>query len=277
MHTNHTNALPWRVEDIDFHRINRKLAIANEDLLLLLCVASFAESGSSLYASNLVRFFEHDAEITEWLAKRWQHEELQHGRALKAYIRYVWPEFDWDTAFKHFFADYARICTFEALEKTRALEMVTRCVIETGTATLYQALHTCSDEPILKEITHYIRTDEVRHYKYFFKYFKKYQAIERNSRLAIFGALARRVTEIKHDDTEIALGYVYKFRYPDEAEASNRKRFRQINARVNALVRHHFPAEMCIKMLLKPLDLPPRLQTVIYYPLAKLTQYLFLR
>lgn len=266
-----THVMPWRIEDIDLTRIDRQRAAANEDLLLLLCAASFIESGSDLYTSNLSQFFGDDPEVSEWLNTHWEHEELQHGRALKAYIAHVWPEFDWDRAFANFFDEYSKTCSVEAFEKTRALEMVARCVVETGTATLYRAISECSDEPVLKQITDYIRTDEVRHYKHFFKYFKKYNRIEGNGRLAVLGALLRRVMEIKNEDSEIALRHVFAIRYPERVGdvAYNRERA----ARVNALVRRNLSADMCVKMLLKPLDLPARIQPGVHYPLAKLTQH----
>ncbi|KGV06714.1 ferritin-like domain-containing protein [Burkholderia pseudomallei] len=273
--SNTTHEMPWRIEDIDLTRIDRQRAAANEDLLLLLCAASFIESGSDLYTSNLSQFFDDDPEVSAWLNAEWEHEELQHGRALKAYIAYVWPEFDWDLAFANFFEEYSKTCSLEAFEKTRALEMVARCVVETGTATLYRAINECSDEPVLKEITDNIRTDEVRHYKHFFRYFKKYNKVEGNGRLAVLGALTRRVLEIKNEDSEIALRHVFAVHYPERAGDSAYCRER--TARVNALVRRNLSADMCVKMLLKPLELPAKIQPGLHYPLTKLTQHVFFR
>jgi hypothetical protein len=275
MHTELNHVMPWRIEDIDLTRIDRQKAVANEDLLLLLCAASFIESGTDLYTSNLSKFFDGDPEVSAWLNNEWEPEEMQHGRALKTYIAYVWPEFDWDTAFRNFMDEYSLTCSVEDFEKTRALEMVARCVVETGTATLYRAIGECSDEPVLKEITDNIRTDEVRHYKHFFKYFKKYNKIEGNGRLAVLGALMRRVIEIKNEDSEIALRHVFAIRYPERVrdQAYNRERA----ARINALVRRNLSADMCVKMLLKPLDLPAKIQPGVHYPLAKITQHVFFR
>ncbi|WP_322094626.1 ferritin-like domain-containing protein [Paraburkholderia bannensis] len=269
------HVMPWRIEDIDLTRIDRERARANEDLLLLLCASSFIESGSDLYTSNLSVFFNGDPEVSDWLNNEWEHEEMQHGRALKTYINYVWPEFDWDTAFRSFFEEYSKTCSFEEFEKTRALEMVARCVVETGTATLYRAIGECSDEPVLKEITDNIRSDEVRHYKHFFKYFKKYNQVEGQGRLAVLGALMRRVMEIKNEDSEIALRHVFAVRYPDRVQDAAYNR--ELTARVNKLVRHNLSADMCVKMLLKPLNLPARIQPSVHYPLTKITQHVFFR
>jgi hypothetical protein len=275
MHPDSTHVMPWRIEDIDLSRIDRRKAVSNEHLLLLLCACSFIESGTDLYTSNLSRYFNDDPEISAWLNNEWEPEEMQHGRALKTYIHHVWPEFDWDTAFKNFFAEYSLTCSMEDFEKKRALEMVARCVVETGTATLYRAINDCSDEPVLKQITDNIRTDEVRHYKHFFRFFKKYNKIEGNGRFAVLGALLRRVMEIKNEDSEIALRHVFAIRYPDRANDTAHNR--ELAARVNALVRRNLSADMCVKMLLKPLDLPARIQPSVHYPIAKITQHVFFR
>ncbi|MEX3786992.1 ferritin-like domain-containing protein [Paraburkholderia sp. JPY432] len=275
MHTELNHVMPWRIEDIDLTRIDRQKAAANEDLLLLLCAASFIESGTDLYTSNLSTFFNDDPEVSAWLNHEWEPEEMQHGRALQTYIAYVWPEFDWHTAFRNFMGEYSLTCSVDDFEKTRALEMVARCVVETGTATLYRAINECSDEPVLKQITDNIRTDEVRHYKHFFRYFKKYNRIEGNGRLAVLGALMRRVMEIKNEDSEIALRHVFAIRYPERVHDSAYNRERA--ARINKLVRRNLSADMCVKMLLKPLDLPARIQPGVHYPLAKITQHVFFR
>jgi hypothetical protein len=273
MHTESTHVMPWRIEDIDLTRIDCRKAQSNEHLLLLLCACSFIESGTDLYTSNLSKYFHDDPEISAWLNNEWEPEEMQHGRALKTYINHVWPEFDWDTAFKNFFDEYSLTCSYEAFEKKRALEMVARCVVETGTATLYRAINECSDEPVLKEITDNIRTDEVRHYKHFFHFFKKWNKIEGNGRLAVLGALVRRVAELKSEDSEIALRHVFAIRYPEHAQDAEYNR--ELSARVNALVRHNLSADQAIKMLLKPLDLPARIQPGVHYPLSKMTQLFF--
>lgn len=275
MATQDPTQLPWRYQDIDFSQIDLHRIADNEDLFFLLCAASFIESGSDLYTSNLATFFDGDQEVTDWLNGHWESEELQHGRALKTYIQTVWPDFDWDTAFASFFKEYSLSCTVEEFEKTRALEMAARCVVETGTATLYRAINACSDEPVLKSLTNKIRADEVRHYKYFFRFFKRYNQLERHGRFTVLGTLIRRVLEIKNDDSEIALRHVFTHCYPGTLPGD--ARLRAMTNRIARLVRRNLSADMCIKMLLKPLELPARIQPGVQYPLEKITQHVFFR
>jgi len=277
MHANseRRHVMPWRIEDIDLCAMDRQHAIADEDLLLLLCAASFIESGTGLYTSNLSLFFSSDPEVSAWLNDEWEPEELQHGRALKTYIAHVWPDFDWDTAFHNFFNEYSKTCSVEDFEKTQALEMVARCVIETGTATLYAAIGECTNEPVLAEIIDNIRTDEVRHYKHFLRYFRKYNKIERNGRFSVLSALMRRVMEIRNEDSEIALRHAFAIRYPERVDDPIHHRER--SARIHRLIRRNMSADTCMKMLLKPLELPPAIQPSIIYPLATIAQRLFFR
>ena len=86
----------WTIEDLDFSRIALDRVRSDENLFYLVAAASFIESGSDLYTHNLVDFFRGDEEVTAWLSTQWEQEELQHGKALRAYVEYVWPEFPWE-------------------------------------------------------------------------------------------------------------------------------------------------------------------------------------
>lgn len=269
----------WRAENIDFSRIDVQRAAADEDLMLLLCAASFVESGSDLYSHTLVDFFDGDDEFCAWLRDEWEAEELQHGRALKAYVCTVWPDFDWDASFADFFAEYSQTCSREALERTRARELVARCVIETGTASLYRTIGLCTDEPVLTGLAGRIHADEVHHYKVFYRNFKRYNQTERLGRYAVFRALLRRSLEIRNEDEEIAMRHVLAARYPGRAldpEFSARR-----IERVSQLVMRSLPVDMSVKMMIKPLDLPARVQrsllAVTGWAARPLSRFLFSR
>lgn len=269
----------WRVEDIDFSSVDVQRATADEDLMLLLCAASFVESGSDLYSHTLVDFFDGDEAFCAWLREDWEAEELQHGRALKAYIGAVWPDFDWDASFKGFFDEYAKTCSREQLEKTRALELVARCVIETGTSSLYRTIGQCAREPVLAALAGRIHADEVHHYKVFYQYFKQYNQAEKLGRYAVFRALLRRSLEIRNEDEEIAMRHVLAARYPERA-GDPQFSARRIE-RVSELVMRSLPVEMSVKMMIKPLDLPARVQRVLLaatsWAARPLSRYLFSR
>lgn len=266
--------LPWTLESLDLDNIQIARIRHDEDLFFLLCSSSFVESGSDLYTHNLVDHFAGNPELQTWLTQHWEHEELQHGRALTAYVRKVWPEFDWDAGFKAFWDDYGAVCTAAELEPNRGLELAARCVVETGTASLYRALHDITDEPVLKQLTNHIKSDEVRHYKHFYQHFRVYREREKFGRYKVFRAILRRVNEIKREDSDMALRHVFNQCYPHYL--GDEKQFRRISDRAQKRLRTHLPADMTVKMLLKPLDLPARLLAALQKPLTRITERLFL-
>lgn len=253
-------ALPWRLTDIDFSRLQPEKVRNDETLYFVLATSALVEAATQHYASNLIEYYAGDAKLATWLRAQWQPEELQHGAALRAYVEAVWPEFSWERAFGGFYPEYAAACTQEELEPSRALEMAARCVVETGTSTLYQTIHDYTDEPVLREITARLKSDEVRHYSYFYDAYRHYCAENgRPPRWKVARAVLRRVLEAFDDDGDIAFRHAWKGRYPDRAwTPADYKHFqRAMRKRVTPCM----PVAMSTKMLLKPLALSPRLNT----------------
>ncbi|MDR3426011.1 MULTISPECIES: ferritin-like domain-containing protein [Silvimonas] len=265
-------ALSWQFDNVDLTRVDFSRIKDNETLFYLLVASSFIESGADLYTSNLVDFFADDAEVAAWLSNHWEQEEMQHGRALRCYVQHVWPDFPWQAAFNDFFEEYAALCVAEELEPTKAQELAARCVVETGTSSLYRAINTCTDEPVLREITDHIRRDEVTHYKHFYHYFLRYREAQHLSRFKTFTTLARRLLELRNSDAEIALRHTLTHHNPTASDFHRQR----INNEVSGLIRRNLPVDMTIKMLLKPLLLGPNMQKALQWPLQGATQ-LFLR
>ncbi len=272
MHETTRTTTTWTLDQVPLADIDLARTRDQENLFYLVAAASFVEIASDLYTDNLIRYFDGDNEIKAWLESRWRREEVRHGQVLRAYVQHVWPEFDWQRAYSAFYADYSQRCTVDQFEASRSLEMVARCMIETGTATLYQALSELTAEPVLAGITTRIKADEIGHYKYFYHFFRLYNAKEAPGRLHILGAIKRRMTEARNDDIECALwhAYIVRQRHPDNAE------FRVLRTQLGALVRRYYPIPMAVKMLLKPLDLPVSLLRLLQGPVARLATRLML-
>jgi hypothetical protein len=250
-------ALPWRLQDIDFSRLERDKVRGDDALFFLLATSALVEAATHHYASNLIDYYAGDAELATWLRAQWQPEELQHGEALRAYVEAVWPEFSWDRAFGGFYPEYAAACTQEELEPSRALEMAARCVVETGTSTLYQTLNTYATEPVLREITARLKSDEVRHYSYFYDAYRRYCAENgRPPRWKVGRALLRRVLEAFSDDGDIAFRHAWNGRHPDRP--STPENYKTFQKAMRERITPCLPVTMSTKMLLKPLALSPR-------------------
>jgi len=266
--------MPWQISDIDYAAIDVASVRGDRTLFYLLTGASFIESGSDTYAGNLASYYADVPDAAEWLARHWEGEELQHGLALRRYVEHVWPEFDWERGYRRFFDEYSATCSIDNFEPTQALEMVARCVVETGTATYYRALEQASDEPVLRDLTRRIANDEVRHYKHFFRYFNTLNAREGLGRGKVLSALARRLLEIKNEDAEIALRNVLRVEQGRE-DVSDRE-VRALNSRCSAVVRRHLPLEMTVKMLLRPLRLHARVESLVRRPIVAMVSRVML-
>lgn len=245
---------PWSLDDLPFDRIDRASVRANDTLFYMLVSASFIESGSELYTRNLIEHYGAYPPVKRWLAESWECEELRHGRGLAEYVRAVWPEYDWEAAFREFFADYRRLCNAEHLESDPALELAARCTIEMGTASYYRMLHEAVREPVLRQLLDHIRRDEVRHFKHFYRYLREIRSERRISRLRLLSCVLRRTFEMTGDDGWHAFRHAYRFRH--DGRAPTRAQYRAWRKQVREIARAHFPSRMAAEMLITPLDLP---------------------
>ncbi len=248
----------WRIEDINFGAVDRSMVKADERLFYLLASSSFVEILSEVYSANLAEHYEGNLDAARWLKEVWQREEVRHGEALRAYVLAVWPEFDWEKSYSGFAEEYSRLCSMENLESSRALEMIARCVVETGTSTLYRCLHDSVEEPVLKKLLANIKTDEVRHYSRFKRLFIEHNSTDHQGFFPILRVIRERLLEIRGEDGYIAFKHAHLCRSenPENLEA-DWKKFRKS---LNSLVLEHYPFRMAVEMLLSPVPVSPRIK-----------------
>jgi len=237
----------WDYEKIDYATIDVARIKKNDFLFKVVAIASFIEITSDLYEKNLAEFYADDESIVSWLKSTWEPEEIQHGKALRKYVRTVWPDFDWDSAYEGFRREYGELCTLDEFQPTKAREMLARMVVETGTSTLYRAMTDYAksiDEPILAEIAHHIYKDEVYHYEQFDKGFEKYNQEEKLGRTEITKVIYSRLKMASDEDIFIA----HKYIAPGED-------FDAFKARTKTFAKEFYPYKMAVKMLMHPLHL----------------------
>jgi len=260
-----TDAQPWTLENLDLTRIDVARIRHDEDLFLLVCAASFAEHAAQPHMHNLVGQFAGDREWQAWLRQCWLPEKCQHGHALAAYVRHVWPEYDWQAGLEACLD--AGVVQPPAPGHDRGLTLAARCVAGAGAASHYRALGEVADEPVLRKLAACIKRDEVRHFNRFCRQLEQCRNEEGTSRYRMVRAMlgqARRGRAPSHD---AALLPVFAQCYPQQAaDPAARDRLAD---RIHQRLRAHFGASTTARMLLKPLDLPPRLQDLLEKPLTR--------
>ena len=254
--------LRWHQDEIDLTRIDR--SIANDPRwFYILSTASMIETGSDLYARNLGAYYASDPDTAAWLIRSWQHEEVQHGAALRRYVETVWPEFDWEATYRRFFAEYEPLAAPSGFKATPGLELAARCSVETGTSAYYRMLYELAPEPQLRRILNHIRSDEVRHYKHFLRFFKVHQVDERQSRWAVAQALGSRLLETRQGDGWVAFRHVFEACHP--GQTCSWRDYRAFVEDVRRMAERAFPFRMASEMLLAPLALPARMRAALQW------------
>lgn len=250
----------WTLADIPWDAIDRGAMRDNEALFYLVASASYMEATTDLYTQNLIDHFAGEEEITAWLADHWLPEELQHGRALRRYVETAWPDFPWEQHYWPFVEEFRNYCKVELLEAERGLEMASRCIVEMGTASYYTTLSRASPDKVLSLLARRIAEDEVRHYKYFYRYFRRYRDADRVPRRAIAPALWRRLSITNGQDSFAVVKHVHAGRHP--GRPFDKGVYRGLRRQCRGLLGRHFPYSMGIRMLLRPLGLGARTQRI---------------
>jgi len=267
MRMTHTvNHRRWSLNDIPFNAIDVTAVRADEFLFITLASASFVEILAQIYSANLIEHFVGNTDITDWLKTHWQPEEIQHGQALKTYVNAVWPEFAWEQGHAHFRDEYTRCCTVEQLEPQRALELIARCVVETGTSTFYRALYNYTNEPVLRGLLKKIKTDEAAHYNFFRQQFILLNVGKLYSIREIFATIWRRVCEVRGEDAYIAVRHVYETKCSDISFSD--AHWQAYNKQVKRLARRYYPYKMAMQMLLKLIPMVDAIKRPVSWFLA---------
>ena len=193
----------WTLEDIPWGEFDPSKV--DPELLKVVKAASLVERNSRDYAAYLCSVFGDDPEVHR-TAKIWAEEEVQHGMALGRWAQLADPSFDFEGAFRQFTAEIKLpLDAKESVRGSRTGEWVARCVVETGTSSMYSALAQAAEEPVLRRICQNIAADEFRHYKLFYTHLKRYLAREKVgfwTRLRVaFGRAAET------EDDELAYAY----------------------------------------------------------------------
>ncbi|ACI99626.1 ferritin-like domain-containing protein [Rhodospirillum centenum] len=193
----------WTIDELPWDRLDPSKV--DPAMLKVAKAAALVEYNGHIYADYLCNIFADDPEFQE-VARAWAVEEVQHGEALGRWAEAVDPAWSFQDAVQRFRDGY-RIDTdaTTSARGSRSGELVARCIVETGTSSYYTALGDSTDEPVFKLICKHIAADELRHYKLFYDYLKRYLERERLNRFQRLWIALSRINETEDDE----LAYAY--------------------------------------------------------------------
>ncbi|HTT99777.1 MAG TPA: ferritin-like domain-containing protein [Rhizomicrobium sp.] len=159
----------WSLDDVQWSKFDASKV--EPWLLTAIKGAALVEFNAPDYVSYLKRVFLDPQ--TQALIEEWGAEESQHGRALGRWAEMADPSFNLKETFERFREGY-RPPHFTgddegSIRGSKRGEMISRCVVESGTSSYYSAIRDMCEEPVLKEIAGRIAADEYRHYKLFYE------------------------------------------------------------------------------------------------------------
>jgi hypothetical protein len=247
----------WTLDDVDWSRFDAsKIKPA---MLAAVKAASLVEYNAPDYVTYLKRVYRGAPEATIRNIEHWGEEEIQHGLALARWAELADPSFDFARAFARFRTLY-RAAHFTgsggSVRGSRRGEMIARCVVESGTSSLYSAIRDASEEPVLKEVAGRIAADEFRHYRLFYDILQG----ETEPDLPLWRKLWVAVTRVNEsDDDELACAY-YCANVPSEELGAKPYRRRvyakAYQEKIMAFYRRHH-IDRLVKMVAKPAGLNP--------------------
>ena len=240
----------WTLADIPWEKFDPSKV--DPEIVRIVKAASLVEQNGADYTEYLCGVFADDPEF-QAAARRWGGEEVQHGQALGRWATLADPSFDHAKAAARFTAGFrVNVHATKSLRGTRSGELVSRCIVETGTSTYYTALFEAVEEPVLKAICHNIAADELRHYKLFYIHMKRYLGIERLNRWQRLRVALQRVVDIQDDE----LAYAY-YAANETERPYERRRYTGAHARRAMLVYRWHHVERAVAMGFKAAGLKP--------------------
>ena len=247
----------WTLDDVDWSRFDA--AKVTPELLASVKAASLVEYNAPDYVSYLKRVFKDAPAATIRTIENWGEEEVQHGRALARWAELADPSFNFRAAFARFRGLYRPphfVSGEGSVRGSRRGEMIARCVVESGTSSLYSAIRDAAEEPVLKEVAGRIAADEFRHYRLFYDILVG----ETEPELPIWRKLWVAATRVNEsDDDELACAYYCaNVAVADMPARPYRRRVyaRLYQHKVMAFYRRHH-IDRLVKMVVKPAGLNP--------------------
>ena len=224
------------------------------DLLRLVKAAAMVERNAGDYTTYLKAVFRTEPAFLA-VADGWEREEVQHGEVLARYATLADPEFDFPRRFRRFVEGYRiPLDRTESVRGSLTGELLARCIVETGTSSMYSALRDAADEPVLRQICHRIAGDEFRHYKMFYGLL---QALSQRERLSLLRRVLVVVGRLREaDDAELSFAW-FAANEPFDAVYDRAACARNYATRA---FRHYRDAhaERAVHMVFKAVGLDPR-------------------
>ena len=192
----------WSLDDVPWAQFDASRVCP--EILKVVKAAALVEYNAHDYATYLSNVFAGDEVFLKEI-QQWAAEEIQHGAALGRWAEMADPTFDFQASFRNFVAGYKiDLNAKESIRGSRSGELISRCIVETGTSSYNKANVDALNEPVLKYICQAVAGDELRHYKFFYTNMKRYLGVEKLSPMERLKIGLSRIKESEDDELSFA-------------------------------------------------------------------------
>lgn len=258
----------WTLDDIPWDRFRADKV--DPDILRIVKAAALVEFNGRDYGAYLCNVFPDD-EPFQQAAKLWAEEEVQHGEALGRWAQLADPDWNFDKAIQDFREGYrVDVDASDSVRGSRCGELISRCIVETGTSSYYTALADATEEPVLEAISRKIAADELRHYKLFYDHLKHYAEAEKLTVLGKLRIALGRIAETEDDELSYAYYAAQGAQGPYDRAANNKAYMRRA---FRYYEQKH--ADRVVSMVFKAVGLKP--QSLLYRVASRLAYIIIQR
>jgi rubrerythrin len=243
----------WSLSSINWSAFDASKVDAQ--LLALVKTASLVEANAADYVIYLRNVFVGDADFIAQI-EQWGIEERLHGEALGRWAEMADPAFSFEKALADFRAGYqVTLNACESVRGSRGAELIARQVVETGTSSFYSAIRDAAYEPVLKDISARIASDEYFHYQLFRKNFAR---LSYAKSMSIWSKLKVALTRF-HEAEDDELGYAYfaaNILAQDRSAEYQARNYGKDYWRIAMTLYRRSHIDTGVRMILRAIDMP---------------------
>jgi hypothetical protein len=252
----------WDQTEIKYDLIKKDLI--KDDVLVAtwLIIASFIETTAKYGLVELRNSYKSKPEIAGWVHHIWGPEEVHHGSSLMEYIDNVWPEYNIKKCYEEFDKEYLSIMGYHEFDGNDLVGIFVHCLVEIGTTTFYSTLASKIDEPVLKSILLNSREDEIRHFKYFYKFLGEYT---KNKKVSVFKFIIILFKiMIKHKNDSISIAHKYAHKSINKGIEPSKLDYKNFKKDTLSMFEVFCPLKIPEEMFSRLVNLPRKLNKLIF-------------
>lgn len=169
-----------------------------------IAVASLIECGAPLHVDALAGVFAVDPEVRHWLDQEWRPMKAGHGQQLRAYVEYLWREFDWTSAYDGFHHVYRPRVMPAYAGRSPSEVALSLCATAAQAAAFYRSLASYADDPELRQLLREMDVDEGRCFDYSRTLFERCQCAHPLRALQAYRTIVRGATRARDGAVRLA-------------------------------------------------------------------------